>query len=108
MLFLHLPEALQTLPALRDIRDGPVELLGQRLGCPLSSCRAAGHPPLSRPEVLPGESRGCRHRSEHEQEVQEETQERRTVQRKEIPEQVLECEMLEAPEVPGSSCSRKM
>ena len=31
MLFLHLPEALQTLPALRDIRDGPVELLGQRL-----------------------------------------------------------------------------
>ena len=31
MLFLHFPEALQTLPALRDIRDGPVELLGQRL-----------------------------------------------------------------------------
>ena len=29
-LFLHLSEALQALPALRDIRDGPVELLGQR------------------------------------------------------------------------------
>ena len=55
-----------------------------------------------------GGVRGCRHRSEHEQEVQEEIQERRTVQRKEIPEPVLECEMLEAPAVPGSSCSRKM
>ena len=31
ILFPHFPEALQTLPALRDIRDGPVELLGQRL-----------------------------------------------------------------------------
>ena len=29
ILFPHFFEALQTLPALRDSRDGPVELLGQ-------------------------------------------------------------------------------
>ena len=101
MLFLHLPEALQTLPALRDIRDGPVELLCQRLvyldRLSPFKLQAAGHLPLSRH----GGSLGCRHRSEHEQEVQEEIQERRTVQRKEIPEPALECEVLDAPEVPG-------
>ena len=31
ILFPSFPEAFQALPALRDIRDGPVELLGQRL-----------------------------------------------------------------------------
>ena len=55
-------------------------------GCPLSGCKAAGHLLLSRHEVLPGEFLGCRHRSEHEQEVREGIQERRTGQRKERPE----------------------
>ena len=86
ILFPSFPEAFQALPALRDIRDGPVELLGQQLtGCPLSGCKAAGHLLLSRHEALPGEFLGCLHRSEHEQEVREGIQERKTGQRKERP-----------------------
>ena len=77
-------------------------------GCPLSDCKAAGHLLLSRHEVLPGEFLGCRHRSEHEQEVREGIQERRTGQRKERPELELECEVLDVLEVPGSSSFRRM
>ena len=110
MLFLHLPEALQTLPALRDIRDGPVELLGQRLVRVLGPAVSLQAAELLVIFFCPGPRYfwGCRRRSEHEEEVQEEIRERRTVQCKEIPEQVLECEMPEAPEALGSSCSRKM
>ena len=53
-------------------------------------------------------SRGCRRRSEHEQEVQEEIQERTIAQRKEIPGPVLECEALGVPDVPGSSCAASL
>ena len=76
MLLLQLSETLQAPPALRDIRDGPVELLGQRF----AGCKVAGHPPLSRRKVLPGEFLDCRHRSEHEQELQEGIQENRPAQ----------------------------
>ena len=55
-----------------------------------------------------GEFLGCRHRSEHEQEVREGIQESRIGQRKERPELELECGVLDELEVPGSSSSRRM
>ena len=115
ILFPSFPEAFQALPALRDIRDGPLELLGQRLVRvlgPVVRFQAAKllviHLLLSRHEVLPGEFLGCRHRSEHEQEVREGIQERKTGQRKERPELELECEVLDVLEVPASPSSRRM
>ena len=71
----------------------------------LSGCKAAGHLPLSRHEVLPGEFLGCRHRNEHEPEVQEGIQERIPGQRRERPELELEYEALDVLEVLGGGCS---
>ena len=55
-----------------DLLSFPAICTSTWTGCPLLGCKAAGHLPLSRHEVLPGEFQGCRHRNEHEPEVQEE------------------------------------
>ena len=54
------------------------------------------------------QAQGTSGRSEHEQEVQEGIQERRTGPRKERPELALECEVPDVLEVPGNSSSRRM